>query len=190
MKTIDEISKIKATILYILKSFPDGIDYIKLFKIMYFAQQEHLVKYGKPIFNDTFHALKHGPVPSFSYKCFQILEKDASFPNEELKTFANSFNINRETKMIYMKEEPDMDELSKVNIKSLDSVIDKYGNYNSHKLSEISHDEAWLNAYKRTKDDPEYDRISVIEIAKAGNAGNDIIKYIRKKEQLKKALSF
>ena len=39
MKTIDQILKIKAVVLYILKAFPEGVDYIHLFKVMYFAQQ-------------------------------------------------------------------------------------------------------------------------------------------------------
>ena len=39
MKTIDHILKIKAVVLYILKAFPEGVDYIHLFKVMYFAQQ-------------------------------------------------------------------------------------------------------------------------------------------------------
>ena len=40
MKTIDQILKIKAVVLYILKAFPEGVDYIHLFKVMYFAQQD------------------------------------------------------------------------------------------------------------------------------------------------------
>ena len=71
MKTSDQISKIKATLLYILNHFPQGVDYIKLFKILYFAQQDHLVKYARPIVEDSFCALKHGPVPSFTYKALQ-----------------------------------------------------------------------------------------------------------------------
>lgn len=39
MKTIDQILKIKAVVLYILKAFPEGVDYIHLFKVMYFAQK-------------------------------------------------------------------------------------------------------------------------------------------------------
>ena len=45
MKTFIQIAKIKAVLLYIMQSFPQGVDYIKLFKILYFAQQDHLVKY-------------------------------------------------------------------------------------------------------------------------------------------------
>ena len=47
MKTTDEIKKIEAVVLYILREFKEGVDYIKLFKIMYFAQKDYLLKYGK-----------------------------------------------------------------------------------------------------------------------------------------------
>lgn len=60
MKTKDQILKIRATVLYILQSFPCGIDYIKLFKILYFAQQMHLVNYGRTIIDDTFQARQYG----------------------------------------------------------------------------------------------------------------------------------
>lgn len=53
MKTIDQILKIKAVVLYILKAFPEGVDYIHLFKVMYFAQQDQLKEYGLPIMYDT-----------------------------------------------------------------------------------------------------------------------------------------
>ena len=45
MKTIEQILKIKAVVLYILKAFPEGVDYIHLFKVMYFAQQDQLKEY-------------------------------------------------------------------------------------------------------------------------------------------------
>lgn len=188
MKTADEISKIKTCALYILKNFDNGIDYIKLFKIMYFAQQDHLIKFGKPIFNETFHALKHGPAPSFTYKCFQILDGRLPSTDNDLENFIHSFRINTETKQVFPNEEPDMDELSKSNIKSLDKAIEKCSNLDSYSLSEMSHDEAWTNAFSRAMDDPEKDRMSSIEIAKAGNATDDVINHIREKERLKRAL--
>ena len=55
MKSKDDILKIRATVLYLLNKFPEGVDYIKLFKIIYFAQQRHLSTYGRVIINETFH---------------------------------------------------------------------------------------------------------------------------------------
>ena len=62
MKTIDQILKIKAVVLYILKAFPEGVDYIHLFKVMYFAQQDQLKEYGLPIIYDTFVASYNPPI--------------------------------------------------------------------------------------------------------------------------------
>ena len=47
MKTIEQIKKIKAVVLYVLNNMPKGVDYIKLSKLLYFAQRESLVSYGK-----------------------------------------------------------------------------------------------------------------------------------------------
>ena len=68
METTEQFLKIKAVVSYILQQIPEGLDYIHLFKMMYLAQQEHLVIYGTPIFDDSFVARKHGPVPTFTYK--------------------------------------------------------------------------------------------------------------------------
>lgn len=56
MKTKDQILKIKAVVLYILKAFPEGVDYIHLFKVMYFAQQNQL----KEIPNSAFIIVGNG----------------------------------------------------------------------------------------------------------------------------------
>ena len=52
MKTIEQIKKIESVVLYVLRNFPEGVDYIKLFKIIYFAQKEYLANYGKVLCTD------------------------------------------------------------------------------------------------------------------------------------------
>ena len=74
MKSKDQISKIQAVVAYILKKVPQGLDYIHLFKIMYFAQQEHLVVWGLPIMDDSFVARRHGAVPTLTYKVIKSVE--------------------------------------------------------------------------------------------------------------------
>ena len=85
MKTIDQLLKIKAVVAYILQRMPNGVDYIHLFKMMYFAQQEHLVVYGMPIADDSFLARKHGPVPALTYKVLRGLEGKAALDTDELR---------------------------------------------------------------------------------------------------------
>ena len=74
MKSQEQINKIEAVVLYILQHFKEGLDYIKLFKIMYFAQREYLATYGLTIAEDTFKARQLGPVPSLTYKVVKMAE--------------------------------------------------------------------------------------------------------------------
>lgn len=183
MKTRDQVLKIKAVLLYILSRFPEGVDYIKLFKILYFAQQDHLVRYGRGVVEDSFKAIKHGPVPTYTYKALQIAEGK---PLEG--DFADFLkNITVKDSLVYSSIAPDMDELSGSDIKSLDASISKCKDANSYDLSELSHDKAWEEAYSRSQEDPEKDFMSIIDIAKAGNASQRMVDYIREQQILKKA---
>ena len=47
MKTVIQIKKIKAVLLYIMQSFPQGVDYIKLFKILYLPSRIILSNTGR-----------------------------------------------------------------------------------------------------------------------------------------------
>lgn len=185
MKTDNQIAKIKAALLYILQSFPNGIDYIKLFKILYFAQQEHLVKYGKVIVEDSFKAVKHGPVPTYTYKALQIAE------GKPLPGDFNDFlsNIIVENKKVFAKAVPNMDYISVADKRSLDSSISKYKDSDPYDLSYLSHDSAWKEAWQRVQDDPQKNFITLIDIARAGHASEDMIRYIREKQLIRSELS-
>jgi len=184
MKSKDDLLKIRATVLYILNKFPEGVDYIKLFKIIYFAQQRHLSTYGRVIINETFHAKKHGPVPSFSYNAFLALEK--SNCTKDSADFVSGITI--KDKKVYSEVKPDMDEFSVSDIKSLDYSFKKYKNKRPYSLSGMSHDEAWKSACERRILDPENDRMTILEIAKAGKATSGMLGYIRDNQIINQSL--
>lgn len=185
MKTAIQIAKIKAVILYIMQSFPEGVDYIKLFKILYFAQRDHLARYGKVIVEDSFRALKHGPVPSYTYKGLQIAEGkplDGDF-EEFLK------NLTVRNQIVYADALPEMDYISGADRRTLDASIEKYRDEDPYDLSDLSHDSAWKEARMRMTDDPQKNFITMIDMARAGNASKPMIDYIREKQIIKNALS-
>lgn len=134
MKTPQQIAKIKAVLLYIMQNFRDGVDYIKLFKILYFAQQDHLVRYGKVIVDDSFRALKHGPVPTYTYKALQIAE------GKPLEGDFDEFlsNISVKDKKVYTTALPDMDYISGANMKCLDAAIAKYRDTDPYDLRPVA----------------------------------------------------
>ncbi len=185
MKTPVQIQEIKAVTLYILQSFPEGVDYIKLFKILYFAQQEHLVKYGKVIVEDTFRAHTYGPVPAYLYKALQIAEGKSV--EGDFSDFLSGIEVR--DKMVYATAAPDMDWISGAEKRTLDATIEKYKTVDSFDLSELSHDAAWKEAVARMKDDPQKSIITSIDIARAGDASEPMVDYIREKQIVKEALS-
>lgn len=189
MKTEDQILKIKSTLLYILERCGGHLDYIKLFKLMYFAQKQHLVTSGKPIIEDSFKALKHGPVPAFMSKALYSKENN---DNNDFCRFFESIKITRDDDNIaYVSSEeiPDYDELSISDRKCLDESIDKYAHLDAYDLSKLSHDKAWKNALKHAEEDPEKNRLTLIDIAKAGKAKKETLVYIREQLNFKRALN-
>lgn len=185
MKTTSQIEKIKAVILYAMQRFPAGIDYIKLFKILYFAQRNHLAKYGKVIIEDSFRALKHGPVPAYTYKGLQIAEG---------KPLAGDFTdflkgLKVENKRVYAMISPDLDYISGAERRSLEESIENYGDKDPYDLSDLSHDSAWQEAIRRMQDDPQKNFISLIDMARAGAATKEMVDYIREKQIIKYELS-
>jgi hypothetical protein len=189
MKTVSQIRKIKAALLYILKNFPEGVDYIKLFKILYFAQQEHLVRYGRPLVAESFYALKHGPVPSFSYKAFQSAEGKTE-SGRDFEDFLSGFGIKTEGERacVFSFVDPDREELSVSDMKCLDLSVMKHKTADSFDLSTLSHDTAWVEAYGRAQNDPEKNMMTLIDIARAGKASEGVINHIFQHQLIKKSL--
>lgn len=186
MKTSDQILKIKATVLYILKQIPEGVDYIHLFKMMYFAQQEHLVKYAMPIVDDSFMARKHGPVAALTYKVLRSVEGKVDITDECLQDFARSLSITMEDghQVVRIADgvECDMDELSKSNLKVLDKWIACCKDVDSFDLSDLSHDEAWKTAKARTDLTGEDTKITLYDMAKAAGANDAMLAVIRDRQ--------
>lgn len=123
MKAIEEVKKIESVVLYVLGNFTEGVDYIKLFKIIYFAHKEYLANYGKVLCPDTFKARTFGPVPALSDKVIKLVEfkEDDIDSYPDLKNFFNSIRV--QNQLVYALAEPDMDYLSKRNANILTSGI-------------------------------------------------------------------
>lgn len=191
MKDIDQILKIRATVLYVLNAFPDGVDYIKLFKILYFAQRQHLVEYGRTIFDDTFQARQFGPVSGFIRKGLKLKELAKSLsPDFELFAVGIDIIINPECQIIKSSQQADRDELSLSEIKCLDRYITEFKDMKSSDVSKISHkDSAWIKAYERSKKDPQMRSMTILEIAEAGGANQNTLAYIKENLELDQYLN-
>lgn len=174
--TYDELLKLKAVVLYIVNKC-EAIDYFHIFKIIYFADRDHYAKYGQRIINDTFCALKNGPVPSTLFDAIKIVVGQRNrAENSTLNIISDSLFSSDDTYsyILSAKETPDMDELSRSDIEYLDKAIVENLNIPFGVLSDKSHDEAWEEAWKNNQSSP----INDISMAKAGGANSAMIEYI------------
>lgn len=195
MKSIEDIQKLKAVVCYVLEKSQGGMDYIHLFKSMYFAQQAHLVRYGLPLFNDTFVVRKHGPVPSLTYKVIRCVEGKNTELTIGLEEFISALNIvERDGHQIVSLKEGvtyDEDELSVSNIKTLDRCVSECLAIESFELSNLSHqDAAFKKARKKAMETGEDTCIPLFDIAKAGGASDSMLEIIRERQINKRELAW
>jgi uncharacterized phage-associated protein len=109
-------------------------------KILYFADRDHLAKYGRFICGDSYVAMKHGPVPSGAYDILKHVRGDGlacSVPHAK-----ESFRVEND-KLIVPLKDANLDLLSDSERESLDAAIVKYGTMSFGQLTSLSHDKAW-----------------------------------------------
>lgn len=141
---------------------------MKLFKLLYFADQEHLNKYGRTITGDKYIAMEKGPVPSETYHIVQANRKD----DYAISRYAacDDFEV-EEWFRIRPSKEANTDYLSESDIEVLDNVLLKYGKKSSHELSQLSHNYAW----KRTQRNQVID---IADIVREAGGNTEYVEYI------------
>jgi uncharacterized phage-associated protein len=114
------------------------INKMKAIKLIWLSDRAHLRKYGRPILNDHYYAMKHGPVPSNTK---DLCEGDNNFLDEGEKDERNSYLKPHDDKMAF-------DSISRVNskvfsqtdIETLEEIYQAFGSYDQYDLANrISH---------------------------------------------------
>ncbi|MEQ1715723.1 MAG: Panacea domain-containing protein, partial [Hyphomicrobium sp.] len=70
-----------------------GVTQYYIGKILFFADREHLLDYGRPITGDRYVAMEHGPVPS---AIRDILKADSDGPDDLLAHLHNRVVIDHD----------------------------------------------------------------------------------------------
>lgn len=105
-------------ILYILERMGGTCDIHKCHKILYFADNEHLSKYGRSITGDAYVRMEFGPVPTCIYDLLKAVRGDSC-------------------------SLPDMSYLSESDVEMLDKYVEQFKNKSFEEISEASHGYAW-----------------------------------------------
>lgn len=140
------------------------MNYMKLIKMLYIADREALLRWGRPITTDVYFSMKHGPVLS------EILDLIDEGPNPILGETFWSRHISKEDYDVSLKADPSDDQLSEAEEELINEIFGKLGHLDKWKLVDIAHGfPEWQ--------DPEGSsiRIDYADILKAGNKTPDEI---------------
>lgn len=169
MSNQEKISTTINSLLFVLDKLGGEGDFHKLFKIMYFADQKHLLRYGSLITDDNYVAMNNGPVPSMTYDILKALRGDGL-----LETYKPQFEEYFELLSKYEVKSissPDLDELSDSEQECLLESVSENKDLDFNKLTNKSHDSAWASADQDCE-------MSIQDIALAAGANQQLIDYI------------
>jgi hypothetical protein len=127
-------------------------------KVFFFADKDHLNKYGRPVLGDRYIAMDHGPVPSVIYDWFK---GDLNWSGDP-QAIISAVNFNRQSSYVSATamREPEMDYLSPSDAAALKSAIALCKGRPFSQLSRLSHDDP---AYREAELNAEMDPALMIE---------------------------
>ena len=115
-------------------------DFHKIFKIIYFADRQHLADWGRPITGDTYIAMEAAPVPSRLYDMLKIVRGDSYLP--DMEGLGKYFQVEN---WMYVRplQDADLNKLSASEQEAMSEAIEKYATLSYDEIKEKSHDVAW-----------------------------------------------
>ena len=148
MITTPETSYKKATqALNFFARKKDGkINKMKAIKLIYLADRLHLRKYGRPIVDDVYWAMKLGPVGSRTKNVAEL----SSIP-EDVLSYAKKYirPIDEKKHHLESLKPVDFDVFSKTDIECLDAVYEKFSDKDQFELKDITHQYPEWAKYER-----------------------------------------
>lgn len=191
MRTKDEILTLKAVVLYIIEnSSLARRDVYSIVKTAFYAQQMQFANSGMPLYKDDICALPFGPVPSDIYHILKIARGDQS-EKEFHKTdglIDIAMAIGFDSEIFYPKESPDLDYLSKSDIRAIDLAIKKVAEMSFDDIVKDTHSQEWNRVYNGGTGKKGRKVMDNLNIAKEGNASPEMLEYLKDYFALERAL--
>ena len=171
----DRIQALIEIVLYIINR-TGGIDYQRLFIILYFGNQRTLLEWGYPMIDDKFCAFPHGPAPIELYKA---IKGD--------KTVLSGLKDSVYISQYYLlpKRQANTDYLSISDMEILKDCIAKYGSMSFAELESVARPNCW----KAARENPENPFIEAADIARDGGAHERLIEYINEMIEFDKLMA-
>lgn len=157
MKMLLEFDYKKATqaINYLTKREGGKIDKLKLIKLIYLAERYHLRRYGRPVVNDAYFAMRLGPVAS----SVKDITDFSSYLDTEEKEYASKYltrGVQDDT--IVSIADTDNDIFSKSELEALDFAYGEFGDCAASVLVNITHRYPEWDKFRRALESKETTR--------------------------------
>lgn len=141
-------------------------------KILYFADREHLSRFGSLLSGDSYAAMRHGPVPSEVYNLLKAAtnRREPHISPHYFQLVGKAFTVQGKYRVLPLRDsDPAM--LSDSDRSCLDLVLKQHGRASFETLTRRSHDAAWKSA-------DENDFIDVTAIARTLPNAKDVLAYL------------
>jgi uncharacterized phage-associated protein len=134
-------------IVYLASKKPN-IDHYHLVKTIFYADKEHLNKYGRPVLGDRYVKMRAGPVPSLVLDIINL--NDLAVDSDLIEKALSSFTVTQEfqSKLIAPKRETVLDKFSESDLECLDNAFDFCKEMDFKELLDVSHEEKSWQAAK------------------------------------------
>ena len=167
-------------ILYVLQKMGGTCDIHRCHKILYFADNEHLSKYGRSITGDAYVRMDFGPVPTCIYDLFKAVRGDSYFASQVDDVREGYFHFLNK-KDITATAQPDMSYLSESDVEMLDKYIAQLKDKDFATITEVSHGYAWSHTAQN-------DVISVRDRLTEMGDSDEYIRYIEEQMRAEEAV--
>lgn len=140
----------EALVLFAAYHVPD-LTKLKAVKLIYFADRQHMLRFGRPIVGGQYYCLDKGPVPSEALNAINGLASGESVRNPDARELAQKVSLQRSGWQIHprviAKAPPDENVFSESEMQIIKDVAAEYGRLSVGSLIEMSHaHEAWREA--------------------------------------------
>ncbi|PHM26561.1 hypothetical protein Xbud_02588 [Xenorhabdus budapestensis] len=138
--------KVAQMAAYLLSKGGGRMAYLKLMKLMYLSDREHMRKYGESISGDRMVSMPHGPVLSYS---LDLMNGSSQGSDEGWgRWIAGASNYELETKLPSV-ERDEYDELTDAELAVLNGVYSEYGYMTQWEIRDYTHSHCpeWIDPH-------------------------------------------
>lgn len=139
-----KLEKLVHALAYFSKKGVRNLTKLKAAKLLYFADKEHLLRYGRPILGDVYFCLPYGPVPSLALNEMSDAIAAPEVEDEDRSLFKRVLRVHKSWfagHPVFESKGFDPDVFSESELEILEEITEKYGGYTAGQLVDITHNE-------------------------------------------------